>query len=83
MKTPNLLSPNDYKRISSALEAHKEDVLTMTLGDYKITVCVIPTGKDISVWNQSHIVTVEQWYRNVYTRKNCKTVADLQRYLSV
>lgn len=81
MKAPNLLAANDYKRISKALEEHKEDTLTMTLGNYKLTVCVIPTGKDMDIWKQSHIITVEQWYRNVYTRKNCKTVAELRSYL--
>lgn len=29
MKSPNLLSANDYKRISRALEERKEDALTM------------------------------------------------------
>ena len=38
MKNPNLMSDNDYKRISKALQAQKEDSITMTLGEYTITV---------------------------------------------
>ena len=82
MKAPNILSPNDYIRLSKALQAHKEDTLTMTLGDYKLTVSIVPTGKNITVWNQTHIISVEQWCRNVYSRKYCKTIDELHDYLS-
>ena len=81
MKAPKLSAANDYKLISKDLEEHKEDILTMTLGNYTLTVCVIPTGKDMDICKQTHIITVEQWYRNVYTRKNCKTVEELKHYL--
>ena len=81
MKAPHILSTNDYNRLSNAQQAHKEDTLTMTLGDYKLTVSIVPTGKDITVWNQTHIISVEQWYRNVYSRKHCKTIDELQQYL--
>ena len=83
MHHTNLLTPNDYKRIQTALDNQKEDYFSVRFGDYAIAISVVPTGKAESVWNQPYIITVEQSYPNVYARKNCKNVNDLKTYLSV
>lgn len=81
MKNPNLMSDNDYKRISKALQAQKEDSITMTLGEYTITVSVVSVGKEIDVWGQPQLISVEEYYRNVFARKYCRSVEELKWYL--
>lgn len=82
MKAPNLLSTNDYKRILKALREHREDTLTMTLGDYKITVSVVLLRDAAQLWGQTHNICVEEWDKNIYSRKNCATVEELRWFLS-
>lgn len=81
MKNPHLLSPNDYKRISKALDAHKEDIFTMTLADYSITIHVSPLGGAMAVWNQSMCITVRQSWRNVDTIQHFRSVKEMRCFL--
>lgn len=81
MKIPNLMSDNDYKRILKALQEHKGDTITATLGNYKITVSVVPAGKGIEVWGQPQLISVEEYYGNVFARKYCRSIDELKWYL--
>lgn len=81
MKTPNLLTDNDYNRILRAIQAHKEDALTITIGDYTINVSVVSVGKGVEVWGQPQLISVEEYYRNVFARKYCRSVEELKWYL--
>ena len=83
MHHPNLLTPNDYNRIQTALDNQKEDYFSVRFGDYSIAISLISTGKAEGVWNQPYIIAVEQSYPNVYASKNCKSVNELKKYLSV
>ena len=74
----NLFSENDYKTIQDALEAKRELALTRTLGDYKISAEVTTAPK---VWGIPMLIQVKQWYRNVYSIKNCGTVEEMRWYL--
>lgn len=82
MKAPNLISPNDYKRIEKAFNNLQPDDLFRTMGDYAITIKVKPTGKSMSAWNQPMVIQVTQEYRNIYKLKNCKDINELRWYLS-
>ena len=77
-KTTSLISENDYKAIQDALEAKRELTLTRTLGDYKISVEFTTAAK---VWGIPMLIQVKQWYRNVYSIKNCGTVEEMRWYL--
>ena len=77
-KTTSLISENDYKAIQDALESKREFTLTRTLGDYKIAVEVTTAPK---VWGIPMLIQVKQWYRNVYSIKNCGTVEEMRWYL--
>ena len=73
-----IISENDYKAIQNALESKREFTLTRTLGDYKITAGVTTAPK---VWGIPMLIQVKQWYRNVYSIKNCGTVEEMRWYL--
>ena len=77
-RTTSLISENDYKAIQDALEAKRELTLTRTLGDYKIAVEVTTAPK---VWGIPMLIQVKQWYRNVYSIKNCASVEEMRWYL--
>ena len=72
-----IISENDYKAIQNALESKREFTLTRTLGDYKISVEVTTAPK---VWGIQMLIQVKQWYRNVYSIKNCGTVEEMRWY---
>ena len=77
-RTISPISENDYKAIQDALEAKRELTLTRTLGDYKISVEVTTAPK---AWGIPMLIQVRQWYRNVYSIKNCGTVEEMRWYL--
>ena len=77
-RTISPISENDYKAIQDALEAKRELTLTRTLGDYKIAVEVTTAPK---VWGIPMLIQVKQWYRNVYSIKNCASVEEMRWYL--
>ena len=77
-KTTSLISENDYKAIQNALESLSEYTLVRILGDYKISAEVTPAPK---VWGIPMLIQVKQWYRNVYSIKNCASVEEMRWYL--
>ena len=77
-KTTSLISENDYKAIQNALESLSEHTLVRILGDYKIAVEVTTAP---NVWGIPMLIQVKQWYRNVYSIKNCGTVEEMRWYL--
>ena len=77
-KTTSLISENDYKAIQNAVEAHREMALVRVLGSYKLSVEVTKAPK---VWGIPMLIQVKQWYRNVYSIKNCGTVEEMRWYL--
>ena len=77
-KTMSLISENDYKSIQNALESLSEYTLVRILVDYKIAVEVTTAPK---VWGIPMLIQVKQWYRNVYSIKNCGTVEEVRWYL--
>lgn len=77
-KTISLISENDYKAIQNALESLSEYTLVRILGDYKIAVEVTTAP---NVWGIPMLIQVKQWYRNVYSIKNCGTVEEMRWYL--
>ena len=74
----SLITENDYKAIQNALEAKRELTLTRILGNYKIAVEVTTAP---NVWGIPMLIQVKQWYRNVYSIKNCGTVEEMRWYL--
>ena len=78
-KTISLISENDYKSIQNALESLSEYTLVRTLGDYKIAVEVTTAPK---VWGIPMLIQVKQWYGNIYSIKNCASVAEMREYIS-
>ena len=78
-KTTSLISENDYKAIQDALESKREFTLVRILGDYKIAVEVTTAPK---VWGIPMLIQVRQWHRNIYSIKNCATVAEMREYIS-
>ena len=78
LKTTSLISENDYKAIQNALESLSEYTLVRILGDYKIAVEVTTAP---NVWGIPMLIQVKQWYRNVYSIKNCGTVEEMRWYL--
>ena len=77
-KTTSLISENDYKAIQNAVEAHREMALVRVLGSYKLSVEVTTAP---NVWGIPMLIQVKQWYRNVYSIKNCGTVEEMRWYL--
>ena len=77
-KTTSLISENDYKAIQNALESLSEYTLVRILGDYKIAVEVTTAP---NTWGIPMLIQVKQWYRNVYSIKNCGTVEEMRWYL--
>lgn len=73
-----IISENDYKAIQNALELLSEYSLVRTLGDYKISVEVMPSTK---AWNVPMIIQIKQWRRNIYSIKNCANVEEMRWYL--
>ena len=78
LKTTSLISENDYKAIQNALESLSEYTLVRILGDYKIAVEVTTAP---NVWGIPMLIQVKQWYRNVYSIKNCESVEEMRWYL--
>ena len=78
LKTTSLISENDYKAIQNALESLSEYTLVRVLGYYKIAVEVTTAP---NVWGIPMLIQVKQWYRNVYSIKNCGTVEEMRWYL--
>ena len=78
MEQIKLISENDYKAIQNALESLSEYTLVRILRDYKIVVEVTTAPK---VWGIPMLIQVKQWYRNVYSIKNCGTVEEMRWYL--
>ena len=78
LKTTSLISENDYKAIQNALESLSEYTLVRTLVDYKISVEVTTAP---NVWGIPMLIQVKQWYRNVYSIKNCASVEEMRWYL--
>ena len=74
-----IISENDYKAIQNALQSLSEYTLTRTLGDYKITAEVTTAPK---VWGIPMLIQVKQWLRNIYSIKNCASVAEMREYIS-
>lgn len=74
------ISENDYKAIQDALQSLSEYTLVRILGDYKIAVEVTTAP---NVWGIPMLIQVKQWYRNVYSIKNCGTVEEMRWYLSM
>ena len=77
-KTTSPISENDYKAIQNALESLSEYTIVRILGDYKISVEVTTAP---NVWGIPMLIQVKQWYRNVYSIKNCGTVEEMRWYL--
>ena len=77
-KTTSFISENDYKAIQNALESLSEYTIVRILGDYKIAVEVTTAP---NVWGIPMLIQVKQWYRNVYSIKNCGTVEEMRWYL--
>ena len=78
MEKTRLISENDYKAIQNALESLSERTLVRILGDYKIAVEVTTAP---NVWGIPMLIQVKQWYRNVYSIKNCASVEEMRWYL--
>ena len=63
-----MLSENDWRRVSQALQAMEELTLTRTLGKEEVTVCVARAGK---AWLVAVIVSIQNkkphqgWYQNL------------------
>lgn len=79
MKTPNLISSNDYKRIEKAMETMTPDGFTRTYGNYTVNVEVSPTGKAACVWNAPFTITVRQERQNVFSTQHFANTADMKR----
>ena len=77
-KTTSLISENDYKAIQNALESLSEYTLVRALGDYKISAEVTTAPKVCGI---PMLIQVKQWYRNVYSIKNCASVEEMRWYL--
>ena len=78
MEKTRLISENDYKAIHDTLESLSEYTLERILGDYKIAVEVTTAPKG---WGIPMLIQVKQWYRNVYSIKNCASVEEMRWYL--
>ena len=78
MEQIKLISENDYKAIQNALQSLSEYTLVRILEDYKISVEITTAPK---VWGIPMLIQVKQWYRNVYSIKNCGTVEEMRWYL--
>ena len=78
MEKTRLISENDSKALQYAVEAHREMTLVRVLGSYKLSVAVTTAP---SVWGIPMLIQVKQWYRNVYSIKNCGTVEEMRWYL--
>ena len=67
-----------HKAIQNALESLSEYTLVSILRDYKIAVEVTTAP---NTWGIPMLIQVKQWYRNVYSIKNCGTVDEMRWYL--
>ena len=66
--------------IQAALDGGKELMLIRTLGDFKITVEVVPTGKAASVWGQPMVICVRKDYSNITSVQNFRSAAEMEKY---
>ena len=74
----SLITENDCKTIQNALQSLSEYPLVRILGDYKIAVEVTTAPNVLGI---PMLIQVKQWYRNVYSIKNCGTVEEMRWYL--
>ena len=81
MKTPNLISSNDYRRIERALSSLTPDEFFHILGNYTIKVSVEPTGKAANVWNQPFMITVFQDTGRVSSIQHFRSVEEMKTIL--
>lgn len=79
-RVPGLVSANDYKAIQAAIDSCKELLLIRTLGDFKITVEVVPTGKAASVWGQPMVVCVRKECGGVTSVQSFRSAAEMEKY---
>ena len=79
MKTPNLLSPNDYKRIQKALETMTPDRFVFAFQNYILKVEVQPTGS-AETWKQPFLITVTQEHGNIFSTQHFSSVDQMKKY---
>lgn len=79
-KNPRLISPNDYKAIQAAVDGCKELMLIRTLGDFKITVEVVPAGKAAEIWGQPMVICVTKEYRCISSVQNFRNAAEMEAF---
>ena len=74
-KPTAIISENDYKAVQNALESLSEYTLVRILGDYKISVEVTTAP---NVWGIPMLIQVKQWYRNIFSIQNFKSVEEMR-----
>lgn len=76
---PKLLTDKDYRILESAFHHCKEYDIAMTLGDYSLSVSVVPAPP---VWEQPMLIQVKQSRQSVDETKNCRSIDEVRWYLS-
>ena len=71
-----MLSENDWKRVSQALQAMEELTLTRTLGKEEVTVCVARAGK---AWLVAVIVSIQYKSPHLDWSQNFESVETARR----
>lgn len=79
-RNPRLVSANDYKAIQAAVDGCKELMLIRTLGDFKITVEVMPAGKAAEIWGQPMVICVTKEYGCITSVQNFRSAAEMEKY---
>lgn len=79
-RNPRLVSANDYKAIQAAVDGCKELMLIRTLGDFKITVEVVPAGKAAKLWGQPMVVCVTKEYGNITSVQTFRSAEEMEAY---
>ena len=82
-KVELLITPSDIKTIQHALESCSEESIEHSESGCKIILSVVEIGQSREVWNQTHIIRVERFAGQVYSRKFCKDVRELREYLGI
>lgn len=77
--TPKLLTDKDYRILESAFQHCKEYDIAITLGDYSLSVSVVPAPP---VWGQPMLIQVKQSRQSVDETKNCRSIDEVRWYLS-
>lgn len=75
---PHLLTDKDFRILQSAFDHCKEYDISMTLGDYSLSVSVVPAPP---VWEQPMLIQVKQSRRCVDETKNCRSIEEVRWYL--